>query len=199
MPYEKKPSENKALEGTHLTDDQLDELSALHHRERRVVSIVLLLVILFGLQDFFEDLDDRGDWLMITTDLLYVSIMIGLLAYIWRHVPQVRSRQSLYLAEAAQRQHRDAEVWRAQAAELLDGLGRMISAQLMAWRLSLAEQEIAVLLLKGISLKEIASIRGTGERTVRQQAAQIYSKAGLSGRAELSAFFLEDLLPSRKP
>lgn len=34
----------------------------------------------------------------------------------------------------------------------------------------------------------------TSERTIRAQARSIYAKAGLSGRAALSAFFLEDLL-----
>ena len=37
-------------------------------------------------------------------------------------------------------------------------------------------------------------MRGAGERTVRQQALAVYAKAGLAGRAELAAFFLEDLL-----
>jgi hypothetical protein len=32
------------------------------------------------------------------------------------------------------------------------------------------------------------------ERTIRAQAQSIYAKAGLSGRAALSAYFLEDLL-----
>ncbi len=32
------------------------------------------------------------------------------------------------------------------------------------------------------------------ERTVRQHAIAVYSKSGLAGRAELAAFFLEDLL-----
>lgn len=53
---------------------------------------------------------------------------------------------------------------------------------------------MALLLLKGLSLKEIATIRAVAERTVREQARSIYSKAGLTGRAALSAFFLEDLL-----
>lgn len=37
-------------------------------------------------------------------------------------------------------------------------------------------------------------MRRTSERTVRQQALSVYRKAKLAGRAELSAFFLEDLL-----
>jgi DNA-binding NarL/FixJ family response regulator len=53
---------------------------------------------------------------------------------------------------------------------------------------------VALLLLKGLSLKEIAAVRATSERTIRAQARSVYSKAGLTGRASLSAFFLEDLL-----
>jgi DNA-binding CsgD family transcriptional regulator len=43
-------------------------------------------------------------------------------------------------------------------------------------------------------MDEVAKVRGTSERTARDQARAIYRKAGVSGRAELSAFFLEDLL-----
>ena len=37
-------------------------------------------------------------------------------------------------------------------------------------------------------------MRQTSERTIREQARALYRKSGLSGRAELSAYFLEDLL-----
>ena len=57
-----------------------------------------------------------------------------------------------------------------------------------------AEREVSLFLLKGLSTKEIAAARRTSDQTVRQQARAIYAKAGLSGRAELAAFFLEDLL-----
>ena len=53
-------------------------------------------------------------------------------------------------------------------------------------------------MLKGLSHKEIARLRLTSETTVRQQAAAIYRKSGLASRAELAAFFLEDLLAPRE-
>ena len=55
-------------------------------------------------------------------------------------------------------------------------------------------EEVALLLLKGLSHKEIAEVRGVAETTVRQQARALYKKAGLGGRNDLAAFFLEDLL-----
>lgn len=51
-----------------------------------------------------------------------------------------------------------------------------------------------MLLLKGLSFKEIASVRDTMEKTVRQQASTIYRKANVSGRHAFSAWFIEDLL-----
>jgi DNA-binding CsgD family transcriptional regulator len=94
------------------------------------------------------------------------------------------------LAEA----HAAAESWRRETEVLAAGLGRAIDAQFQAWRLTDAEREVALLLLKGLSLREIAGLRETSERTVRQQSLAVYRKAGLAGRADLSAFFLEDLL-----
>lgn len=84
--------------------------------------------------------------------------------------------------------------WRSQAQAHLKGLGEAVSAQFSQWKLTTAEREVALLLLKGLSSKEISTIRTTSERTVREQARSIYQKAGLNGRAALSAYFLEDLL-----
>lgn len=114
----------------------------------------------------------------------------------------------IYLMNRMNRQHkeqltliRDLEVaraegaeWRADMRELLKGLGSAIDAQFDRWSLTPAEREVAMLLLKGLSHREIGSLRGASEATVRQQARSVYSKAELSGRAALSAFFLEDLL-----
>ena len=88
----------------------------------------------------------------------------------------------------------EADRWQSENRELLRGLSEAIGRQFVQWELSPAEQEIGYLLLKGLSMDEVAKVRGTSERTARDQARAIYRKAGVSGRAELSAFFLEDLL-----
>ena len=84
--------------------------------------------------------------------------------------------------------------WRDETRALLKGLGEAIDRQFLTWKLTEAERDVGLLILKGLSLKEIAALRVTSERTIRAQARSIYAKAGLSGRAALSAFFLEDLL-----
>ena len=114
----------------------------------------------------------------------------------------------VYLLGRVRRQHqeqltlmRDLEVartegaqWRTDMRELLKGLSAAIDAQFDRWGLTPAEREVALLLLKGLSHKEIAVVREASVLTVRQQARSVYAKANLSGRAALSAFFLEDLL-----
>ncbi len=72
-----------------------------------------------------------------------------------------------------------------------------IDLQLDRWGLSAAEKEVALLLLKGLEHKQIAEVRGVTETTVRQQARSLYRKAHLTGRHDLAAFFLEDLLGPR--
>ena len=72
--------------------------------------------------------------------------------------------------------------------------GTVIQEQFESWGLTPGEQQVALLLLKGLSLKEIASVRNTKEKTVRQQASSIYAKTGLEGRHAISAWFLEDFL-----
>ena len=88
----------------------------------------------------------------------------------------------------------EASAWRRENRELLAGLAAAIEVQFASWQLSKAEAEVGLMLLKGLSHKEIARLRQTSERTVREQARALYRKSGLSGRASLSAYFLEDLL-----
>jgi DNA-binding CsgD family transcriptional regulator/outer membrane murein-binding lipoprotein Lpp len=105
--------------------------------------------------------------------------------------------QTRTLSSTLEATRRDAESWRREAAVFLCGLGVAIEQQFERWGLSGAEKEIALLLLKGFEHKEIAELRNVSETTVRQQARSVYRKGGLSGRHDLAAFFLEDLLAPR--
>ncbi|MCL4755453.1 MAG: LuxR family transcriptional regulator [Myxococcales bacterium] len=122
-----------------------------------------------------------------------------------RDAEELRAEARALRGEAAQLEARladqraEAERWRNEARDLIEGLGAAIDRQFERWGLSPAEREIGLLLLKGLSHQEVADLRGVSERTVRQQARSLYKKAGLSGRADLAAYFLEDLLVPRTP
>lgn len=114
--------------------------------------------------------------------------------FLWRRIAESWTSQAAELKAQLGLVNEDAARWRQQTAALSAGLGEAIDQQLGLWKLSGAEKEVAILLIKGLSLKEISQVRNTAERTVRLQAASVYRKAGLEGRAQLAAFFLEDLL-----
>ena len=155
------------------------------------LSIVLLIAI-----------DLAEDWRRGSRDLHlgFESVVLVLAAVgLWllrRRVLRERADARAVRARLAEASAA-AESWRRENEALTAGLGRAIDAQFETWKLTEAEREVAVLLLKGLSLREVATLRETSERTVRQQSLAVYRKAGLTGRAELSAFFLEDLLSPR--
>ncbi|OYU39967.1 MAG: LuxR family transcriptional regulator [Pseudorhodobacter sp. PARRP1] len=76
---------------------------------------------------------------------------------------------------------------------------QVVQRQFDAWALSKAERDVAYLALKGLDVAEIATVRGAASGTVRAQLSAIYNKAGVSGRAQFAAHFVEDLLAEGLP
>jgi DNA-binding CsgD family transcriptional regulator len=137
---------------------------------------------------------------MTMVNLIFETVMLALIvgtsvatALLFTRVEDQERRDVELRREIAGVRSSNA-AWREQSAAQVRELGRAIQRQLSDWGLTPAEQEIGLLLLKGFSHKEIARLRRTSEMTVRQQATAVYQKSGLGGRAELSAFFLDDLL-----
>jgi DNA-binding CsgD family transcriptional regulator len=137
--------------------------------------------------------------------VIFISALGGI-AFHWWQMTAAQRRSEQLDAELAQAQAEvsrwteDARRWNREAQDLLAGLGAAIDKQFDRWGLTPAEREVALLQLKGLRHKEIAELRKTSERTVRQQALAVYRKSGLNGRNDLAAFFLEDLLlPTPQP
>lgn len=164
-----------------------------------VVLVALGLIGTLGIVDLI--LDTPASWLSlhVIVELAFIAVCLGTAAFLGR--AWQRARRSLDRARAIGRERQaERDAWRARAETFLQGLGQAIDEQLRLWQLTPVEKETALLVLKGFSHKEIAMVTGRGERTVRQHAVAIYRKSGLAGRAELSAFFLEDLLlPAEAP
>ena len=109
-----------------------------------------------------------------------------------------KERRALIDDLAAARQ--DGERWRDAARAHVTGLSRAIATQFIDWHLTESEADVAGLMLKGLAHKEIATLRNCSEATVRQHATAVYSKSHMGNRAQLTAYFLEDLLmPNVQP
>jgi DNA-binding CsgD family transcriptional regulator len=155
--------------------------------------VLLLAIALLLAADIVADALEGTTAGHIALELSAVVAAVGGAAALWRAARRARAEAHALRGDLSTARE-EAARWREEARGALAGLGAAIDRQCDRWKLTAAEKEIALLLLKGLSLKEIAAARATSERTVRQQALAVYRKAGLSGRAELAAFFLEDLL-----
>lgn len=156
--------------------------------QRPVSAVMVLLLVIAGLiaWDLALDYGEGADWRHVLIELAVLVAAAAGVVLLWGRLARTRS-------DLAAARHQ-AETWRRQNRELVRGLGIAIGNQFADWGLTRAESEVGLLLLKGLSHKEIAAVRDTSERTIREQARAVYRKSGLSGRSALSAFFLEDLL-----
>ncbi|MBW2421465.1 MAG: helix-turn-helix domain-containing protein [Deltaproteobacteria bacterium] len=157
------------------------------------LTALLIAIATWGVVDLV--LDRPQAWLSVhvVVEVGFVLLSLGAVLYLW--LGWAQARRGLGQAEdrlAANEVERDR--WRERATRLLHGLGAEIDSQFERWSLTPAERQVALLLLKGLGHKEAASVLDRSERTVRQHAVSVYRKSGLAGRAELAAFFLEDLL-----
>jgi DNA-binding CsgD family transcriptional regulator len=167
--------------------------SDLDARFRAGLTALLVAIALLGSVDLALDRSESWSSPHVVFELAFVALCLAAVLYLWRGWVGARrglqrTQQHLHAREA----ERDA--WRTRATQLLQGLGAEIEAQFARWSLTPTEKEVALLLLKGLGHKEAAAVLDRSERTVRQHSVAVYRKSGLSGRAELAAFFLEDLL-----
>lgn len=156
-------------------------------RQTAALSIFLLIQTMgtvFYVGDVIGDLRDSpvsGHFIFeaVVTAALVLGILFGTYA-LRRTIELLRAQdQALQVARGA--------------------LSDVIDQQFQSWALTPAERDVGFLALKGLDVAEIAELRGAAQGTVRAQLTRIYSKAGVSGRAQFAAFFVEDLLGAAVP
>lgn len=162
-------------------------------RLRLILVVALAAIIVGGIVDLIMDQPERWLSFHVVFESLMIAGALLLTTTLW--MGWWRSSRSVgELRRSLEAREEERDVWRKSARQALEGLGEAIDAQFEAWELTPSEREVALLLLKGHSHKAIAKHTGRSAQTVRQHAAAVYRKGELSGRAELSAFFLEDLM-----
>ncbi len=165
----------------------------MNQRERSLIALILATIVVLVTTDLFTDFSEGARWWHLLVEAsVALAALIGIFLL---YRGSIALKHSLETEKKISKELQvEAEKWRSQSKKFIAGLSQAIDSQLSSWKLTDSEKEVAFLLLKGLSLKEIAEIRNTSEKTARTQAIAIYAKSGLAGRSELSAFFLEDLL-----
>ena len=143
-------------------------------------AIILASATLFFAYDIVADLLDDSESLfhIVVESIVFIAISAVLFAEL-RRVGRLKQ-------EVREERDKTARL----SGELLTAMRRQFSE----WGLSPSENEVALLLIKGLSMKEISQAREVKEKTIRQQATSVYAKSGCAGRHELVARFIEDLM-----
>lgn len=165
----------------------------MNRKERWTIAAILTAVAVLATVDIFNDYFEGVALWHLSIEISVAVVAVAGVFYL------IRGRLRLQHSLAKEKQFSkdvefEAEKWKRVSKIYMEGLSVEIDNQLNRWGLTTAEKMVAFLLIKGLSNKEIAKVKGTSVQTVRTQTNAIYTKSGLSGRSELSAFFLEDLL-----
>lgn len=159
-----------------------------------VIMVLLAFVIVGNLSDVIYDYREGASvtHMIIEGSLVVASfVLITMLSTgIWRQSQSIRQLK----AELDGEKENSEPVRSASLEAARHDMATVLQSQFKEWGLTRTEKEVSMLLLKGLSFKEIAAVRETLEKTVRQQASSIYRKSGLTGRHAFSAWFIEDFL-----
>ena len=165
--------------------------------QKSLLGFFLVFVTAYSLYEIVDELKDlvlneEYIWKVSLEILLVGMSLLALFYFVYVILKQQKSQNELETRLSNVRKSLESA-----NIKLHDGkkeFFKVIQWQFNEWQLSPSEAEVALLLLKGLSIKEIADARATQEKTVRKQASAIYEKSGLAGRHELSAWFFEDML-----
>ncbi len=142
--------------------------------------LVLASAMLFFLYDITADLINEGD--SVLHILIELIVFVAISAVLFHELQHVK-----LLDQAIEKE-------KSKTARLAGELLSVIEDEFSKWKLTPSEREVALLLIKGLTMKEIAEARNVKEKTVRSQSTSIYAKSGYAGRHELVAHFIEDLM-----
>ncbi|WP_415221372.1 helix-turn-helix transcriptional regulator [Pseudophaeobacter arcticus] len=155
-------------------------------RERRATVVAGLILLqamcaLFFIGDVVKDFREDGQFdnpHLILESVAAASLIAGVIFLMF----ELRG----LLARMSEMQ-RGLDIARGHLAEIID-------AFFAEWKLTAAERDVAIMMLKGVDNDTIARVRKTAPGTVRAQATRIYSKSATDGRAQFISLFMEELL-----
>lgn len=167
---------------------------------KRVLAVGIIAFVLLSIPEMLEFATGRATFDAIgigieISETLSLTATIAAVAWLTFQLFEMRRDSAALTTELVQSRAENIK-WRENATAQMEAVRDAIDEQFDAWQFTPAEKEIAGLILKGCSHKQIADLRHSSDSTVRQQAQSIYRKSGLDNRSELAAYFLDAILHS---
>lgn len=143
-----------------------------------IVAQILCAIVFVNsvLSDAFEDVG--FDWHQVSAMLALVALLAGVVFEAFYLMALLRRKASL-----------ERSVGFASSA-----LQDVIESHFNEWNLTGSERDVATLMVKGLSIAEIAQIRGSAEGTVKAHLNNIYRKSKARNRAEVLSNIMDAML-----
>ncbi len=176
-----------------IEEDTMIETIGQMPLRRTVFAVFVLFVLGTSAAEIISELEDGETFGSMADDLFrFAFSAIVLAGFVFEFLAQQRALGDLR-GQLQKARGRLAQL-DPQSKKLASQYRAVMQKQFDAWQLTASEQDVVIMLLKGLSFREIAELRDTREKTVRQQASSVYRKAGVASRNELAAWFFEDML-----
>lgn len=157
-----------------------------------LVRVFFWIVAITSIADVFADIRLGAHVLHMMQEALMFLFALTLLWILYKRTKVQMQRNAQLLKELKEATARSSQA----SKELIDAkriFGEEITKQFSGWSLTESEAEVALFCLKGLSAKEIANLRNTSEKTVRNQLTSVYSKSGTTSKLSFVAWFMEGL------
>lgn len=144
-----------------------------------LIAAQIVCAVVF-LLDALADLSRMSvmDWHLVPEALASLALFAGI------------AFQFLYLKQLLQRKASlERSVGMASSA-----LQTIIESHFDEWKLTASERDVAALMVKGLSISEIAKVRGSADGTVKAHLNAIYRKANARNRAEVLSHIMDTLI-----
>lgn len=132
------------------------------------------------LLDVVRDVSTPGgmDWHLLPEALAVLALLLGI------------AFEIVYLLRLLQRKASLERSVGMASAQLQD----IIQTHFDDWKLTASERDVAALMIKGLSISEIAGVRGSAEGTVKAHLNAIYRKSNARNRAEVLSHIMDTLI-----
>lgn len=164
---------------------------------KRPIVFIVAAIALFVLICTLDIVREGPPWdpVDVVLDILQtLGLVVLVIAVAWamQRISVMHEDQNALRDYVARNNAKGAD-WRAARSDEIAALSDAIALEFRDWGLTGEEMDVAELLLKGASLKEIALDQRQSMSRLQALETSVYRKAGLSGRVELSAYFLDSM------
>ncbi|WP_421693911.1 helix-turn-helix transcriptional regulator [Aestuariivirga sp.] len=144
-----------------------------------LIAVQIICAIVFFV-DVLSDMAELGgpNWGLLPEAMASIALFIGI------------AFEAVYLLQLLRRKASlERSVGMASAA-----MQSVIDSHFDEWKLTASERDVAALMVKGLSISEIAGVRGSAEGTVKAHLNAIYRKANARNRAEVLSHIMDTLI-----